>query len=74
MADADVLTHGEASRREADVSAWRPALLADLLQDLARRLPGDSLQAEEADGKPLRQQALEGAVQVLEGKRKKVHD
>lgn len=47
------------------------ALLADLLQDLAGRLPGDSLQAEEADGKPLRQQALEGAVQVLEGKHKK---
>lgn len=46
----------------------RPFLLADLLQDLAGRLPGDSLQAEEADGEPLRQQALEGDVQVLKAR------
>lgn len=49
----------------------RPPLLADLLQDLAGRLPGDSLQAEETDGKPLGQEALEGAIQVLEAKHKK---
>lgn len=41
------------------------ALLADLLQDLAGGLPGDSLQAEQTHREPLRQQALQRAVQVL---------
>lgn len=49
-----------------DCEGLRPPLLADLLQDLAGRLPGDPLQAEEADREPLRQQALQSAVQVLE--------
>lgn len=68
QATADIFMHGEAfffdarDRREG----LRAPLLADLLQDLAGRLPGDSLQAEEADRKPLRQQALQGDVQILE--------
>lgn len=51
-----------------DCEGLRPPLLADLLQDLAGRLPGDPLQAEEAHREPLRQQALQSAVQVLERK------
>lgn len=42
-------------------------LLADLLQDLTGRVPGDPLQSEEADRKPLRQQALQRSIQVLGG-------
>lgn len=40
-------------------------LLADLLQDLAGGMPGDSLESQQAHGEPLRQQTLQGAVQVL---------
>ncbi len=46
-------------------------LLADLLEDLAGGLPGDSLQTEQTYGEPLRQQTLQSAVQVL-GETKKV--
>lgn len=47
-------------------------LLADLLQDLAGGLPGDSLQAEQTYRKPLRQQALQCAVQILGEKKVRV--
>lgn len=45
-------------------------LLADLLQDLTGRLPGDSLQLEQTYREPLRQQTLQGAVQILGEKEK----
>lgn len=41
-------------------------LQADLLQYLTWGLPGDSLQPEQANREPLRKQALQRAVQVLE--------
>lgn len=47
------------------------SVLADLLQDLAWRLPGDPLQPEQTDWEPLRQQALQSAAKVLEKKEEK---
>lgn len=44
-------------------------LLADLLQNLTRRLPGDSLQSEQAYREPLREQAFQRAAQVLREKK-----
>lgn len=40
-------------------------LLADLLQDLAGGLPGDSLESQQTYREPLRQQALQRTIQVL---------
>lgn len=45
-------------------------LLADPLQDLTGGLPGDSLQSEQTYREPLRQQALQRAIQVLGEKKR----
>lgn len=46
------------------------ALLADLLQDLTGGLPGDSLQLEQTNREPLRQQALQRTIQILKEKQR----
>ncbi len=60
----------EEERRGTQREGARMPLLADLLQDLAGGLPGDSLQSEQTYREPLRQQALQRAVQVLGEKKK----
>lgn len=47
-------------------------LLADLLQDLAGGLPGDSLESQQTYREPLRQQALQRTIQVLWEKKVRV--
>lgn len=53
------------SGRETECGDARMLLLADLLQDLAGGLPGDSLQSEQTYREPLGQQTLQRPVQVL---------
>lgn len=45
---------------------YRGFLLADLLQYLTGRLPGDPLQTQQTHREPLRQQTLQSAIQVLQ--------
>lgn len=68
----EIMMKWKSERKKAQrEGAWMP-LLADLLQDLAGGLPSDSLQSEQTHREPLRQQALQRAVQVLGERKKKV--
>lgn len=57
-------------RRTERCEGASTSLLADLLQNLAGGLPGDSLQSEQTYREPLREQAFQRAAQVLGEKRR----